>query len=255
MAVLKEISLAGRHAVVTGGATGLGFAIAREMLDAGARVTIVGRRPEVLQKAAVELGPQCGYRRFDVGDSAKIPELVAELEAVQPVDILVNNAGINNKKDYLDFTASEFDDIVAIQAKAPFMMTQGFAKPMKERGRGSVILISSLSARLGMHNIQAYTLCKAGMVALARSLSLDLSPHGIRVNSLNPGFVHTDMLRNTNLKTPERLKEIENKTPLRGFTEAKDIGMAAAFLASDAARFITGVDLVVDGGISSVFLI
>jgi NAD(P)-dependent dehydrogenase (short-subunit alcohol dehydrogenase family) len=93
------------------------------------------------------------------------------------------------------------------------------------------------------------------MIGLARSLTLDLAPYGIRVNSLNPGFVYTEMLRETNLKTPERLKEIEDRTPLRGFTQTKDLGMAAAFLASDAARFITGIDLVVDGGISSSFLI
>lgn len=253
--MLREISLEGKHAVVTGGASGLGFAIAGELVDAGARVTIIGRREELLQKAAGELGERSAYRVFDVTQTDQIPRLFRELEEISPVDILVNNAGNNNKKDYLDFTGPEFDEIVAVQAKAPFMLTQEAAKYMKKRRKGCVILISSLAAILGMHNIQAYTVCKAGMAALARSLSLDLSPHGIRVNSLNPGFVLTDMLKNTNLKTPERLREIENKTPLRGFTTPKDIGMAAAFLASDAARFITGIDLVVDGGISSSFLL
>lgn len=253
--MLKEISLSGRHAVVTGGATGLGYAISREMLDAGARVTIIGRREEVLRKAAEELGPECAYRRFDLRDTDNYPELVAEFEASSPVDILVNNAGVNNKKDYFEFTDHEFDEIVAVQARAPFALTREVARYMKERRRGCVVLISSLASILGMHNIQAYTVCKAGMAALARSLTLDLSPHGIRVNSLNPGFVYTEMLKNTNLKRPERLRDIENRTPLRGFTQAKDIGMAAAFLASDAARFITGVDLVVDGGISSCFLL
>ena len=90
---------------------------------------------------------------------------------------------------------------------------------------------------------------------LTRSLSRDLGPYGIRVNSLNPGFVYTDMLAKTNLKTPERLEEIQNRTPLRGFAKEKDLGMAAAFLCSDAARFISGIDLVVDGGISSSFLL
>lgn len=126
---------------------------------------------------------------------------------------------------------------------------------MKERGKGVILFISSLAAILGMHNIQAYTVCKSGMKGLARSLSRDLAPSGIRVNSLNPGFVFTDMLKNTNLKTPERLREIQERTPMRGFADPRDLGMAAAFLASDAARFITGIDLVVDGGISSSFLI
>ena len=177
------------------------------------------------------------------------------LENDAPIDVLVNCAGINNKKDYFDFTAEEFDKIVETQAKAPFMLSQEVARHMKERKKGSIILISSLAAILGMHEIQAYTVCKSGMKGLARSLARDLGPYGIRVNSLNPGFVYTDMLRNTNLKTPERLKEIEDRTPMSGFTLPKDLGMAAAFLASDAARFVTGIDLVVDGGISSSFLI
>lgn len=253
--MIKEISLSGKTALITGGATGIGFAIASEMIDAGAHVIIVGRREAVLQEAAEKLGSACTWLSFDITNSEEIPGYIAEIEAKTEIDVLVNNAGINNKKDYLDFTAMEFDSIVATQAKAPFMLSQAVALYMKARGKGCIILISSLAAILGMHNIQAYTVCKAGMVGLARSLSLDLAPHGIRVNSLNPGFVYTDMLRTTNIKTPERLEEISGRTPLRGFTEPKDLGMAATFLASDAARFITGIDLVVDGGISSSFLI
>lgn len=116
---------------------------------------------------------------------------------------------------------------------------------MKKRKSGCILFISSLASILGMHDIQAYTLCKSGVKGLTRSLSRDLGPYGIRVNSLNPGFVYTDMLAKTNLKTPERLEEIQNRTPLRGFAKEKDLGMAAAFLCSDAARFISGIDLVV----------
>ena len=240
---------------MTGGATGIGFAIAEQMIDAGARVIIVGRREEKLREAAAELGDKCSWYRFDVSETEKHAEFIQMLEKQSPIDILVNTAGINNKKDYFEFTAEEFDTIVATQAKAPFMLSQEVARYMKVRKKGCIILISSLAALLGMHEIQAYTVCKSGMKGLARSLARDLGPYGIRVNSLNPGFVYTDMLRNTNLKTPERLKEIEERTPMRGFTQTKDLGMAAAFLASDAARFITGIDLVVDGGISSSFLI
>lgn len=253
--MLKEISLSGKHAVITGGASGIGYAIATEMADAGAKVTIVGRRLERLIEAASAIENDCGYAQFDITKTEEIPDFIEELERISPIDVLVNNAGVNNKKDYFDFSARELDDIFGTQAKAPFMLTQAVAAHMKIRKKGSVIFISSLASILGMRNIQAYTLCKAGIAGLVRSLSLDLAPYGIRVNSLNPGFVDTDMLRNTNLKTPERLEEIQNKTPMRGFTEPKDLGMAAAFLASDAARFITGIDLVVDGGISSSFLL
>ncbi|MGO5165668.1 MULTISPECIES: SDR family NAD(P)-dependent oxidoreductase [unclassified Candidatus Paralachnospira] len=253
--MLKEISLEGKTALVTGGATGIGFAISTELADAGAHVIIVGRRQEKLDEAKKQLGDKCTCYQFDVTETEKHAEFIQMLENDAPIDVLVNCAGINNKKDYFDFTAEEFDKIVETQAKAPFMLSQEVARHMKERKKGSIILISSLAAILGMHEIQAYTVCKSGMKGLARSLARDLGPYGIRVNSLNPGFVYTDMLRNTNLKTPERLKEIEDRTPMRGFTLPKDLGMAAAFLASDAARFVTGIDLVVDGGISSSFLI
>lgn len=253
--MLKEISLEGKRALVTGGGSGIGFSIAEEMVDAGAEVVIVGRREEKLREASEKLGEKCSYRVFDVRDYERHADFVKELEAEGPIDVLVNCAGNNNKKDYFDFTSEEFDDIVNTQAKAPFMLSQEVARYMKERHAGSIIMISSLAAILGMHEIQAYTVCKSGVKGLARSLARDLGPYGIRVNSLNPGFVYTDMLRNTNLKTPERLKQIEDSTPLKGFTQTKDLGMAAAFLASDAARFITGIDLVVDGGISSVFLL
>lgn len=251
----KEISLKGKTAIVTGGATGIGFAIASELLDADANVIILGRREEKLKEAVKKLGERCSYHVFDVTDTAHYDELISKIEETTPIDILVNNAGINNKKDYFDFTEEELDTIIATQAKAPFLFSQAVAANMKKRKSGCILFISSLASILGMHDIQAYTLCKSGVKGLTRSLSRDLGPYGIRVNSLNPGFVYTDMLAKTNLKTPERLEEIQNRTPLRGFAKEKDLGMAAAFLCSDAARFISGIDLVVDGGISSSFLL
>lgn len=253
--MLKEISLSGKTALITGGASGIGYAIAQEMCDAGANVIIVGRRDEQLREAAKSLGNRCTWHVFDVTNYSAYEEFIQKIENNTPIDILVNNAGINNKKDYFDFTSDEFDTIVATQEKAPFLLSQTVAKHMRERKSGCIIFISSLSAILGMHEIQAYTACKSAVKGLARSLARDLGPYGIRVNSLNPGFVYTDMLKRTNLKTPERLHEIETRTPLQGFTQTKDLGMAAAFLVSDAARFITGIDLVVDGGISSSFLL
>ena len=253
--MMKEISLEGKTALITGGATGIGYAFAGEMCDAGADVVIVGRREEKLREAAQNLGDHCRWYQFDVTQIEEYERLLNQIEEQGTIDILVNNAGINIKKDFFDFKAEEFDRIVETQAKAPFMLSQAVAERMKSRRSGNIIFISSLASVLGMHEIQAYTVCKSGIKGLARSLARDLGPYGIRVNSLNPGFVYTDMLERTNLKTPERLREIEERTPLKGFTQAKDLGMAAVFLASDAARFITGIDLVVDGGISSSFLI
>ena len=198
--MMKEISLAGKTALITGGATGIGYAIAAEMCDAGADVVIVGRREEKLVEASQSLGDHCRWYQFDVTRTEDYGSFLDWIEEKAPIDILVNNAGINIKKDFFDFSAEEFDRIVETQAKAPFMLSQAVAERMKARKGGNIIFISSLASILGMHEIQAYTVCKSGVKGLARSLARDLGPYGIRVNSLNPGFVYTDMLRNTNLR-------------------------------------------------------
>lgn len=156
----KEISLKGKTAIVTGGATGIGFAIASELLDADANVIILGRREEKLKEAAKKLGERCSYYVFDITDTAHYDELISKIEETTPIDILVNNAGINNKKDYFDFTEEELDTIIATQAKAPFLFSQAVAANMKKRKSGCILFISSLASILGMHDIQAYTLCK-----------------------------------------------------------------------------------------------
>lgn len=253
--IINEISLSGKHSIVTGGGTGIGFAVAKELLDAGSSVTIIGRRESVLKDSVLRLGKKCNYQCFDMTNFSGYGKIISKIENENAIDILVNCAGINIKKDFLDFNEKDYDTLFEIQGKAPFFITQEVAKYMKIRQKGSVILISSLSANIGMHNIQAYSFCKGGIVSLVRSLALDLGKYGIRVNSLNPGFVYTEMLKQTNLDTPERLTEISKNTPLQGFAKEKDIGLAAAFLASDAARFITGIDLVVDGGLSNSFLL
>ena len=244
----KEILLEGKHAVVTGGGTGIGFGIAAELIDAGADVLLLGRREDVLREAAEQLGERAAFRTADLTDFEVLPGLMEEIEQEFPVDILVNNAGINLKGKFLEYTPEDFDKVVAIQEKAVFFMTKAVAKYMTQRKSGSIINISSLSARLGMPSNQAYTMCKGGIVALTRSLMVELAPYNIRVNSVNPGYIYTDMIKKINVNTPERLVVMEQGTPLKRFGTTKEIGMAVAFLASDAASFITGIDLYVDGG-------
>lgn len=244
----KEMMLTGKHAVITGGGTGIGFGIAEQMIDVGARVLILGRREDVLREAVEKLGENASYMAADLTDFASLPALAERIEEKFPVDILVNNAGINLKGDFLSYSEEDFDQVVAVQEKSVFFFTKAVAKYMIERRSGSIINISSLSARLGMPKNQAYTMCKGGIVALTRSLMVELAPYQIRVNSVNPGYIYTDMIKKINVNTPERLVVMQEGTPLKRFGTCADIGMAAAFLASDAASFITGVDLYVDGG-------
>lgn len=179
----KEIQLNGRRAIVTGGGTGIGLGIAEELLDVGAQVLLLGRREQVLREAVAKLGSGASYRVADLTDFAALPELFREIEAEFPADILVNNAGINRKGPFLDYTPEDFDQVVAIQEKATFFVTKEVAGYMKERGGGSIINISSLSARIGMPANQAYTMCKGGVVALTRSLMVELAPYHIHQNT------------------------------------------------------------------------
>jgi len=246
--MLSEILLKGKLAFITGGGTGIGLGIAKELLDCGADVVITGRREDVLKKAVEELGPGADYIVADMMETAKLGTLVKQIEEKHSIDILVNNAGINLKGPFLDYSEEDFDKVVAIQEKAVFMLTKEVAKYMVKRKKGSIINISSLSARIGMPCNQAYTMCKGGIVALTRSLMVELATYGIRVNSVNPGYVLTDMVKRINVNSPERMKIMEEATPLKRFGTTKEIGMAVAFLASDAASYITGNDLYVDGG-------
>lgn len=244
----KEISLSGKLALITGAGSGIGLGIAHELVDAGARVALVGRREQPLRDAVAELGAAASYYVADITQTRELPALVERIEQKYPIDILINNAGINIKKPFLEYSEEEFDRVVAIQEKAVFMLTKEVARYMVLRKAGSIINISSLSARIGMPSNQAYTMCKGGIVALTRSLMVELAPYNIRVNSVNPGYILTDMVKSINKNTPERLEIMKSATPLKRFGTTKEIGMAVAFLASDAASFITGNDLYVDGG-------
>lgn len=244
----KEILLNKKHALITGAGSGIGLGIAQELVDAGASVALVGRREQALREAAGQLGESASYYVADITQTRELPALVERIEKDRPVDILVNNAGINIKRPFLEYAEEDFDKVVAIQEKAVFMLTREVARHMAARRSGCIINISSLSARIGMPANQAYTMCKGGIVALTRSLMVELAPYNIRVNSVNPGYILTDMVKNINKNTPERLEIMKNATPLKRFGTAKEVGMAVAFLASDAASFITGNDLYVDGG-------
>lgn len=250
----QEIMLTDKIALITGGGTGLGLAIAREMSEMGATVVLVGRRQEILDKACQELGAHAHAIRADITDFDALPALVTQVEqSFGPIDILVNNAGIQVRRPMDEFVPDDFLSLYKTHGVAAFMLTQAVAQGMKARGQGSIIFISSLSTVIGMTMLQPYTMAKSAVAGLVRSLANELSPHGVRVNSLNPGFVDTDMLRYSNSIEPGREAKILGRTPMGRMAEPKEIGMAAAFLASDAASFITGIDLKVDGGLTSVF--
>ena len=249
----RSYPLEGKHAMITGGATGLGFAIAHAMVEAGARVTLVGRRGELLAAAAKQLGDGAAYMVGDVADVGAASTLSESVESISPVSILVNNAGRHQRKPVLETSDADFTEVVATNLLGTFALTREVARHMVERRAGSVLFITSMAALFGIPGVAAYTASKSALDGLVRQLAVEFSSHRIRVNGIAPGFIETDMNRGIFQRDPARLDRILARTPLGRLGEPSDVGEAAVYLASDAASFVTGVCLPVDGGASIGF--
>lgn len=242
-------SLQDKRALITGGGSGLGFSMARAFAEAGAKVVITGRREHVLQEAVEKLGDQADYMVNDVTRLNTLTELVDAIESGHgSIDILVNNSGINMKKPLSEVTDEEFQHIIQTNLSGAFALTREVSRRMIIRKKGVILMITSMAALYGIPDVNAYTASKTAILGLVRSLAVDLSPYGIRVNAIAPGFIDTPMLRKAFKADPEREKRVLQRTPMKQLGTPEDIAASALFLASDAARFITGVNLPVDGG-------
>ncbi len=235
--------------MITGGTRGLGQAIARSFIANGAEVIITGRSPEGLNPATAEFGPSCKGVILDVDDLSGIERFATETEKKYgPIDILVNNAGINMKKEILEVTDEEYARIIRTNQQAVFALSREFAKKMASRGSGSILLISSMASQYGIPKVIAYTAAKSAVEGMTRAMAVELSPKGIRVNCIAPGFIETDMSSKALNSDPERKQKVLSRTPMAKLGRPEDIGNAAVFLSSEAASFITGAILPVDGG-------
>jgi len=247
-------SLEGQLALVTGGGTGIGLEIARCMAHAGATVVITGRREAVLRDAKNELGDAVHYLVNDVADLGSLDGLVAEIEALHgPLDILVNNAGINLKKPALEVTDEEFNRIIHTNLNSVFALTRAGARRMVARRKGVILMISSMAAYYGIDRVVAYAASKSAVEGMVKVLASEFSKDNVRVNAIAPGFIETEMSRTAMNNDPERRDRAMRRTPMGKFGQPADIGHAAVFLASDAAGYITGASLPVDGGNSIGF--
>jgi NAD(P)-dependent dehydrogenase (short-subunit alcohol dehydrogenase family) len=251
---LQVYSLAGQVALITGGGTGIGFEIARCMVAAGATVIITGRRESVLQESAADLGEGAHFLVNDVADLGSLDSLVEQVEATYgPLDILVNNAGINMKKPALDVTDEDFSRIIHTNLNAVFALTRAAAKRMVARRSGTILMISSMAAYYGIDRVVAYAASKSAVEGMVKVLASEFSAQGVRVNAIAPGFIETEMSRTAMNSDPDRRDRAMRRTPMGKFGKPSDIGHAAVFLASEGARYITGVSLPVDGGNSIGF--
>lgn len=247
-------SLAGETALVTGGGSGLGFGIAQSLVRAGARVVITGRRLSVLEQAAEQLGPCAAFIAHDVTQTARAGDFIEQVKQIYgPVSILVNNAGVHLKKDFLETTEDEFRGLFETHVTASYALTRAASRSMTERRHGCVLFMASMTALIGMPRVIGYTVAKTAFLGLVRGLAAELSPLGVRVNAIAPGWIESPMLDRALRGDPERKRKILDRTPMGRFGEPVDIGAAAVYLCSPAARFVTGVLLPVDGGASIGF--
>ncbi|MBS1794438.1 MAG: glucose 1-dehydrogenase [Acidobacteria bacterium] len=246
-----KLDLTGRTAVVVGGTSGIGRAIAHGLAEAGADVVCTSRRAEQVETAAREIEER-GRRTLrvasDVGDKNSLQNLLDEcLREFGRVDILVNSAGRTKRAPTVDFPEEDWDAIIETNLTGTLRACQVFGRQMLEQGYGRIINIASLSTFVALYEVAAYAASKAAVASLTKSLAIEWARRGVNVNAIAPGVFKTDLNRQL-LEESERGREFQVRTPMGRFGQVEELAGAAVFLASDAASFVTGEVLVVDGG-------
>ena len=247
-----SFGLQGRVVIVTGAANGIGEACARRFAAESAHVILSDVNSERGAAVAAELrsaGHSAGFMACDVSRKADVDALVDHvLQAFGRIDVLVNNAGIFRAADFLDVTEEDFDAVINVNIKGSFLMGQAAARAMKSTGGGSIVNMSSVNAVLAIPNIASYNVSKGGINQLTRVMALALADKGIRVNAVAPGTIATELAAKAVLTSEEARARIMSRTPLRRLGEPSEIADTVAYLASDAASYITGEIVVADGG-------
>jgi gluconate 5-dehydrogenase len=245
-----SFDLSGKTALVTGGGSGLGLAMAEGLAAAGTTVVIVGRDKGKLDGAAKKIGA-AGAELCDLLDRVALAPLVKRVERQHgPVEILVNNAGIQHRAPVQDFPAEAWDRMIATHLSAPFFLAQLVAKDMIERKRGKIINTLSVTSELGRPTIVPYAAAKGGLRMLTRGLAVELGSHNIQVNGIAPGYFLTEMNRAL-IDNPEFDAWVKKRTPAGRWGDPSELAGAAVFLASPAADYVTGQVIFVDGGFTA----
>jgi len=247
-----SLELNGRVAVVIGGTSGIGRAIAHGFAEAGADVIPTSRRMEKVEAAASEIEGR-GRRTLrvmsDVSNRASLEQLLdSSLEAFGKVDILVNSAGRTKRTPTVDLSEHDWDEVLDTNLSGTLRACQVFGRHMLERKYGRIINIASIASLVALQEVAAYSASKAAVVSLTKSLAIEWAPYGVCVNAIAPGVFPTELNRKL-LDQTERGREFLLRTPMKRFGKVEELAGAAIFLASDSASFVTGAVLVVDGGL------
>ena len=247
--MIKAFSLEGQVAVITGGGSGLGLGTAECLMAAGAKVVILGRREEVLKEACEKLGEGSAYYCYDVRDFDKAPDILNKIVKDHgKIDILVNNAGNHYKKFLEDLPLNEFQDILDTHLTGTFALSKAAIPHMRERKSGNIIFIASMTSYFGLPQVSAYSAAKSAILGLMRTIAVEYSVDGIRVNAVAPGFMDTKMCNNALNNDPDRKNRVFARTPMHKLGNPIDVGWAVTYLCSEAASFVNSATIVVDGG-------
>ena len=242
-----QFGLKDKVTLITGGAQGIGAACARRFAQEAAHVVIADVDDVRGHALAQEL--QALYVHCDVGDKVDVDALVQRTVAKHGrIDVLVNNAGIFRATPFLEVTEEDFDAVIRVNLKGAFLVAQAVARQMAKAGSGSVINMSSVNAVMAIPNIASYNMSKGGINQLTRAMALALADHGVRVNAVAPGTIATELAAKAVLTSEEAKARILSRTPMKRLGSPEEIADVVAYLASDAASYITGEIITADGG-------
>lgn len=248
---MQALSLHGKTALITGASRGLGKAITLALATAGAQVVLVARDVEALERTAAAVraaGGKATVLQADVTDEAQVSHLAGRVQAdVGKLQILINNAGVNIRKEITDFTLAEWRQVMDVNLTSVFLMCRALVPLMKGHGHGRIINLTSTMSHVSIAGRTAYSASKAGLLGFTRALALELAPHHITVNGISPGPFATEMNRPL-INDPTLNQQFLSKIPLGRWGHVEEVGELAVYLCSDFAGFITGTDVLIDGG-------
>ena len=251
---LKSFDLTGRTALITGSSAGIGFALARGLAGAGARIVLNARNADKLEAAAAALrgeGADIVTASFDVTSGAAVKEAIDRIEReVGPIDILINNAGMQRRAPLDQFEEAHWHELMKTNLDSVFLVGQAVARHMIGRKHGKIVNVCSVQSELGRPGIAPYTASKGAVKMLTKGMAIDWGQHGIQVNGLGPGYFKTE-LNEALVKNEDFSKWLIGRTPSRRWGDVEDLVGAAVFLSSAASNFVNGHILYVDGGVTA----